>query len=59
MITENMIKAGKEAFYGHFKDKPWDHDCFGDQIVAIYTAMSDRKQEDAIRSIQDGVKRAL
>jgi len=53
MITENMIKAGKEAYYGHFKGKPWDHDCFRDQIKAIYNAMCDKQQEDAIKSIQE------
>lgn len=51
MITESMIKAGKSAYWDHFKSD--DVDAFSNQIKAIYEAMADKKQEDAIRSIQE------
>ena len=51
MITENMIKAGKEAYWGHFEQP--DDSGFTEQIKAIYEAMCDQKQEDAITSIQE------
>ena len=50
MITENMIEAGKKAYWGHYKEGP---DCFTDQIKAVYEAMNDQKQSDAIKSIQE------
>ena len=55
MITKNMIKAGKRAYSGHFKDDPYrkTEECFTNQIKAIYEAMADQKQEDAIKSIQE------
>ena len=40
MITEEMIKAGKEAYWGHFGIYgPDPNDCFSEQIKAIYEAM--------------------
>ena len=40
MITEEMVKAGKEAYFGHFVFRPEDaEECFTNQIKAIYEAM--------------------
>ena len=50
MITKEMIEAGKKAYWGHFKG--YSRDCFTNQIVAIYEAMIDQKQKDAIIKYQ-------
>ena len=51
MITPQMIKAGKDAYWGHFKG--YSTDCFTKQIEAIYEAMVDQKQKDALETYQE------
>ena len=47
MISTQMIKAGKDAYWGHFKG--YSTDSFTKQIEAIYEAMVDQKQKDATK----------
>ena len=47
MITPAMIKAGQNAYWGHFKG--YSTNSFDKQIVAIYEAMVDQKQKDATK----------
>jgi len=43
-MTEEMIEAGKNAYWGHFDAEGVTKDFFTNQIVAIYEAM--RELED-------------
>ena len=52
-VTPNMIKAGQAAFYGHFDNKGAATDCFDHQVTAIYRAMCDKRQEDALKMLQE------
>ncbi len=44
MITKNMIEAGREAYRKHL-----DRFYKDDFVTAIYEAMSDQKQKDAMK----------
>ena len=54
MITPAMIKAGQNAYWGHFKG--YSTNSFDKQIVAIYEAMADQKQKDAIKAFHEMVE---
>ena len=55
MITEKMIKAGIEAYVANILP----YGCIGradKMVTAIYQAMADQKQKDALIAYHDAVK---
>ena len=58
MITKNMIDAGKRAYWSAYKawNLEYSLEC---QITAIYEAMSDQKQKDALKEYRKNMMEEL